>query len=44
VRPAVVDEHTGEPLDPRNLRARPGPGFPTDAAALAHARGIETST
>jgi DNA-binding HxlR family transcriptional regulator len=28
VRPAVIDEKTGEPLDPRNLTARPGPGFP----------------
>lgn len=30
VRPAVVDELTGEPLDPRNLSARRGPGFPDD--------------
>lgn len=30
VRPAVVDELTGEVLDPRNLVARPGPGFPDD--------------
>jgi DNA-binding HxlR family transcriptional regulator len=28
VRPVVVDEVTGEPLDPRTLTARPGPGFP----------------
>lgn len=28
VRPQVVDEETGEPLDPRHLRARRGPGFP----------------
>lgn len=30
VRPAVVDELTGETLDPRNLIARRGPGFPND--------------
>lgn len=30
VRPAVVDERTGEPLDPRNLTVRPGPGLPAD--------------
>ena len=28
VRPVVIDEQTGEYLDPRNLTARPGPGFP----------------
>ena len=28
VRPLVIDEATGQPLDPRNLTARPGPGFP----------------
>lgn len=30
VRPVVVDEATGEPIDPRNLRACKGPGFPVD--------------
>jgi DNA-binding HxlR family transcriptional regulator len=42
VRPLVVDEGTGKPLDPRNLVARPGPGFPAAAAALARARRIKT--
>jgi len=28
IRPVVVDQHTGKPLDPRDIRARPGPGFP----------------
>lgn len=28
VRPLVVDEATGEPIDPRNITVRPGPGFP----------------
>ncbi len=28
VRPAVVDAETGEALDPRELYAGPGPGFP----------------
>ena len=41
VRPLVVDEGTGQALDPRNLVARPGPGFPADAAALARGRGID---
>jgi DNA-binding HxlR family transcriptional regulator len=27
VKPIVVDEATGEPLDPRQLLVRPGPGF-----------------
>jgi DNA-binding HxlR family transcriptional regulator len=31
VRPAVVDENTGEVLDPRNLTVRQRPGFPADA-------------
>jgi DNA-binding HxlR family transcriptional regulator len=30
VRPVVVDEDTGEPLDPRNITVRPGPGWPAD--------------
>lgn len=41
IRPAVVDEATGEPLDPRNVVARPGPGFPAEAADLARVRGVE---
>ena len=28
VRPVVVDEATGKPIDPRNITTRPGPGFP----------------
>ncbi|MGF1466402.1 MAG: winged helix-turn-helix transcriptional regulator [Sandaracinaceae bacterium] len=28
VRPVVVDEATGRPLDPRRVVAAPGPGFP----------------
>lgn len=28
VRPVVVDAETGQPLDPRQLYAGPGPGFP----------------
>jgi DNA-binding HxlR family transcriptional regulator len=31
VNPIVVDEATGEPLDPRQLRMRPGPGYREDA-------------
>lgn len=31
VKPIVVDETTGEPLDPRRIRIRPGPGFRGDA-------------
>jgi len=27
INPVVVDEQTGEPLDPRQITARPGPGF-----------------
>ncbi|MCA9549180.1 MAG: helix-turn-helix transcriptional regulator [Myxococcales bacterium] len=30
VRPVVVDAETGEPIDPRNLYAGPGPAFPAD--------------
>lgn len=28
IRPVVVDERSGERLDPRRVRAQPGPGFP----------------
>jgi DNA-binding HxlR family transcriptional regulator len=28
VEPVVVDRVTGRPIDPRSVRARPGPGFP----------------
>lgn len=28
VRPVLVDEETGEPIDPRRLYAGPGPAFP----------------
>lgn len=28
IRPIVVDQATGEPIDPRNLYAGPGPSFP----------------
>lgn len=28
VKPVLVDEETGEPIDPRQLYAGPGPGFP----------------
>jgi DNA-binding HxlR family transcriptional regulator len=28
VRPLVIDEHTGEPIDPRQVTIEPGPGFP----------------
>jgi DNA-binding HxlR family transcriptional regulator len=27
IKPIVVDEATGEPLDPRRITVRPGPGF-----------------
>lgn len=30
VRPSLVDEETGEPIDPRELYAGPGPSFPAD--------------
>lgn len=30
IRPKVVDENTGEPIDYRALRARLGPGFPDE--------------
>ncbi len=32
VRPVVVDEATGEPIEPRNLSVRPGPGMPAELA------------
>lgn len=32
VRPVVVDAETGEPIDPRQLYAGPGPSFPADEA------------
>ncbi len=35
IRPLVVDEHTGEALDPRRIAARPGPGFPERSTAPA---------
>ncbi len=28
VKPVIVDEETGEPIDMRRIRAQPGPGFP----------------
>ncbi|MDJ0711719.1 MAG: helix-turn-helix domain-containing protein [Woeseiaceae bacterium] len=31
VTPVVADAETGEPVDPRNLYAGPGPSFPNDA-------------
>ena len=33
VRAMVVDEETGEPLDPRTLYAGPGPSFPASKGA-----------
>jgi len=33
VRPVVVDAETGEPLDPRDLYAGPGPSFPRSEQA-----------
>ena len=33
VNPIVVDEATGEPLDPRHVAVRPGPGFRAEATA-----------
>jgi hypothetical protein len=33
-----VDEATGEPLDPRNITVRPGPGFPKDQPVPAPPR------
>lgn len=30
IRPVVVDEHTGEPIDIRNVTIEPGPGFPKE--------------
>jgi hypothetical protein len=38
VHPVVVGEATGEPIDPRNLRVRRGPGFPDDAGETEAAR------
>ncbi len=32
VRPVLVDDHTGEAIDPRELYAGPGPAFPKDPA------------
>jgi DNA-binding HxlR family transcriptional regulator len=32
IRPAVIDEATGEPLEPRYVRVRPGPGFRSSSA------------
>jgi DNA-binding HxlR family transcriptional regulator len=31
IKPVVVDEVTGEPLDPRQIKVRRGPGFRVDA-------------
>jgi DNA-binding HxlR family transcriptional regulator len=41
VRPLVVDEHTGEPIDPRRLTVRAGPGFPDDRLDELEARGMK---
>lgn len=30
VRPALIDQNTGEPLDPRQLYCGPGPAFPAE--------------
>jgi DNA-binding HxlR family transcriptional regulator len=39
VRPLVIDEATGERIDPRHLEVRPGPGFPPSRLAAARAEG-----
>lgn len=39
VNPIVVDETTGEPIDPRHLYAEPGPGFPERHLERAQAEG-----
>ncbi len=39
IRPVVVDEATGEPIDPRAVEAGPGPGFPDEHRARADAEG-----
>ncbi len=39
IRPIVVDEYTGEPIDARKIYALPGPGMPEDIRIEAQRRG-----
>ena len=42
VRPMVVDANTGHPVDPRELYAGPGPGFP-DSKPVRQERFVDAS-
>ncbi len=47
VRPRVVDERSGEPIDPRAVRPDAGPGFPGDAKLRRewfHPAPVDTDT
>lgn len=39
IRPRVIDETTGRPIELRHVGIRPGPGFPAERRAQADAEG-----